>query len=786
MTVKIINGHALEELKKLKEESVDCIITSPPYYALRSYKGAETIWGGDPACEHEFAYGWHKPRGGGDPVETTLVGNNRKHPHFEYDSTSCIRCGAWKGQLGLEPTYQMYLDHLLMITAELKRVLKKTGTLFWNMGDSYAGNMGKRQGWNDNELTYTRDEALKNGTSFYLNADYGNIQDKSLMMLPERFAIGMIDQGWTLRNKIIWYKVNGMPSCLSPDTEIYLKGEDDVISPHTLADLMNLNIEKFQILTPFGWKKIKSIWKVKKREYIKFQFGSSGEVVCSLDHRFPISHDNRRKNYKIELAQNLREDKHRSLNRLLFVPIGHFLDGKYKEIDGEKLDYELGRFIGLIVAEGGFNAVGSNQGKITLNKNENDLMEFFTGVLTKRFHQYFKIYQKDNYQSVQFSSKIIKSLYQKLVFGKGITKSLNMTYILNFPLEFRQGLFDGIIAGDGYIDKNGRTTYGTGSRQLRDDVYLLASSIGLLVSRYKPHKRYDKRTDKVYTGYYLTIPLSLQKEFLKGEIIQNGNYNTRIKAPVPNVYENIFSCKTLKISNIEKIKQEKEFIDIEVEGGLFLINGGLVSHNSVKDRFANKWEYIFFFVKSKKYFFDLDAVRKPLSDLDRMLRGVSGNRDKAKDILKLDEYDKHIKEEYKSVLPLFDKGANPGDIIPYHPKGDHGFGIRLPPQPNQEHAFNVNGVNPGDFLNIPTRPHTFAHFAVYPVTLIAPLIKAGCPSGGTVLDPFAGSGTTGVVAEILGRNSILIEISKEYIDIINFRLQPENLEKERKAILEHN
>jgi len=131
--IQIINGNALEELKKLPDESVDCIITSPPYYGLRSYKGAETIWGGNPECEHEFTNKYHKPRDGGNPVETTSVGNNIRQPHFEYDSVSCIRCGAWKGQLGLEPTYQMYLEHLLMITGELKRVLKKTGTLFWNM-----------------------------------------------------------------------------------------------------------------------------------------------------------------------------------------------------------------------------------------------------------------------------------------------------------------------------------------------------------------------------------------------------------------------------------------------------------------------------------------------------------------------------------------------------------------------------------------------------------------------------------------------------------------------------
>ena len=211
-TLTVYNQHVLQALKQIPDNSVDCIITSPPYYGLRSYKGAETIWGGDPNCEHEFTIDWHKPRGGGDPVETTSVGNNRKIPNFEYDSVSCKKCGAWKGQLGLESTYQMYLEHLLMVTAELKRVLKPSGTLFWNMGDSYAGKMGKRQGWNDNKISYTREEALENGTTFYLSADYGNIQDKSLMLLPERFAIGMIDQGWILRNKIIWYKPNGLPS----------------------------------------------------------------------------------------------------------------------------------------------------------------------------------------------------------------------------------------------------------------------------------------------------------------------------------------------------------------------------------------------------------------------------------------------------------------------------------------------------------------------------------------------------------------------------------------------
>ena len=84
--------------------------------------------------------------------------------------------------------------------------------------------------------------------------------------------------------------------------------------------------------------------------------------------------------------------------------------------------------------------------------------------------------------------------------------------------------------------------------------------------------------------------------------------------------------------------------------------------------------------------------------------------------------------------------------------------------------YNSNGVNPGDVLNIPTMPHKFAHFAIFPETLVEPLIKAGCPKNGVVLDPFAGSGTPGVVAKKLGRSSIMIEISSEYCKIIKERM----------------
>ena len=196
----LINKDVLEALREIPDESADCIVTSPPYYGLRSYKAADAIWGGNPECEHAFTFQSHHTPGQSDKATThsKIEGLGK-----DWAEGYCSKCGVWKGQLGLEPSYQLYLDHLILVAKELKHVLKKTGTMFWNMGDTYSGaGAGQKD----------------TGKASYEKSDFRslpvkrNLPDKSLMMLPERFAIRMIDDGWVLRNKIIWYKRNGMPS----------------------------------------------------------------------------------------------------------------------------------------------------------------------------------------------------------------------------------------------------------------------------------------------------------------------------------------------------------------------------------------------------------------------------------------------------------------------------------------------------------------------------------------------------------------------------------------------
>ena len=145
---KIFSGDVLRVLKRLPDECVDCIVTSPPYYGLRDY-GVE-------------------------------------------------------GQTGLEKTLAEYIDKMLAITAELKRVLKTTGTLWWNHGDAYLGSgSGKGSGDSNPDTNKARSRNLPKAAGL----------QKCLMLQNYRLAIRMMDeQGWILRNTIIWHKPNVMPS----------------------------------------------------------------------------------------------------------------------------------------------------------------------------------------------------------------------------------------------------------------------------------------------------------------------------------------------------------------------------------------------------------------------------------------------------------------------------------------------------------------------------------------------------------------------------------------------
>jgi site-specific DNA-methyltransferase (cytosine-N4-specific) len=209
----ILCGDVLVELKKIPDESIDMVITSPPYYGLRKYDTIPSLWGGDPNCKHEWEYGSKKGISGGiksKKVKTHGTENFQIVPETKFGF--CVHCGAWIGELGSEPDFHLYLDHLFMVCDEIKRVLKPTGSLWWNIDDSRSGSnqgagasrVGTKQGTNRGT------KYMESGNFKSLLADTG-IAKKSLMAIPDRFKVGMVDSGWINRNEFIWRKPNQMP-----------------------------------------------------------------------------------------------------------------------------------------------------------------------------------------------------------------------------------------------------------------------------------------------------------------------------------------------------------------------------------------------------------------------------------------------------------------------------------------------------------------------------------------------------------------------------------------------
>lgn len=195
----------------LPDECIDMVISSPPYWGLRDYgKDVKSIFGGDPNCEHEWidnTYIRNTDKTAGKKQKTNRGSVGRDKP---VENNFCSKCNAWQGQLGLEPHPQMFIDHLVSICREVKRVLKKSGSMYINLGDTYSSKpVGSFTG-GGKEFTGRNMAGI--ATSGSIDKTKSGIPQKCLCLIPSRVAIALVDDGWILRNDIIWHKINSMPS----------------------------------------------------------------------------------------------------------------------------------------------------------------------------------------------------------------------------------------------------------------------------------------------------------------------------------------------------------------------------------------------------------------------------------------------------------------------------------------------------------------------------------------------------------------------------------------------
>lgn len=222
---QVVVGDCAEVMQTWPADSIDLVVTSPPYWGLRDY-GVETVrvWGGLPECEHEWgeslpaAKSGHKNIGFEERSQQNYRGGGHKtvkiaEKHFPSEAGQfCSKCGAWSGSLGLEPHPQMFIDHFVEICREIRRVLKPSGTFWLNIGDTYFTGAGKsRNPGGDSKRGMDRVQPASSPNRIAVK-DGAWLQAKQLLGMPWRVAIALQHDGWILRNDIIWFKPNHMPS----------------------------------------------------------------------------------------------------------------------------------------------------------------------------------------------------------------------------------------------------------------------------------------------------------------------------------------------------------------------------------------------------------------------------------------------------------------------------------------------------------------------------------------------------------------------------------------------
>lgn len=233
MTYRIIQGDCIEGMKTIADESVHCVVTSPPYYGLRDY-GVD-------------------------------------------------------GQIGLEETPEAYVAKMVDVFREVRRILRSDGTVWLNLGDSYAGN--NSQASNNGRAGYG------NPRERIVNRISDGLKPKDLIGIPWRVAFALQGDGWWLRQDIIWHKPNPMPESVTDrctksheyiflltkseryyyDAEAVKEKVDNMGQPRKFRDAKDkseqtMRQDNGRIYTPLEYRNKRSVWTVATKPYAEAHF----------------------------------------------------------------------------------------------------------------------------------------------------------------------------------------------------------------------------------------------------------------------------------------------------------------------------------------------------------------------------------------------------------------------------------------------------------------------------------------------------------------------------------
>ena len=671
----IIQGDALSVLKRMDDESIHCAVTSSPYYGLRSYGTEPLIWDGDPSCQHE----WGKVHPPGYRSSDTKPGplqseGNTNRQNLKSDI--CVKCGAWKGELGQEPTPELFVKHITTICHELKRVLRSDGTFWYNIGDSYAANRGYQVPdniWCD--VGNSRGSKVPTGC-----------KPKDLIGIPWMIAFALRADGWYLRADLPWIKRN----CLGSGTTIYTRSQKGIM-PQTIHDLTRNNSKLIELWNGNKWTRLIDIHKTEEiSDGIEIEFRSGEKITCTKEHRWPTNRGIIASS-ELKVGDIIKKTNLPDTNNSgpLYIPD------------------KIGRIIGLFLAEGSYLTKIETDGALfTISKKETNLNEEIKKfALDYGGSHHSHSYENDGRLMSIIHGKMPMAIIMNYISNKGSKQKCLSNACWQRNNEFLKNLLIGYLEGDGCHDiKNNRWRLGfCENNKLAQDIRTLCARLGISL--------------RLKRGQCSAIKGGKKFPIWRGQIrfeqidksINSGNFKLK---------------EDTEIISIKKAKTQ-HFYDIGVKDDphLFSLASGLLTHNSmpssVTDRPCSSIEHVFLFSKSQKYYYDHIATMQPSSE--------SYNKDKrprGKLRQCVNPNSKYPDEGQFKKLEGSDREVEIGQQtgLRYMRDSDYFFRTWQGLLHNEEGEPMALIVNP--------RGYKGAHFACFPVQLVEPMILAGTSEKG--------------------------------------------------------
>jgi hypothetical protein len=528
----------------LEPQSVQCMVTSPPYFGLRDYGIPPTDW---PAMEYA-------PLVGLPPIAVPAM-------------TAC---------LGLEPTPDAFIGHIVAVFRALLPALKEDAVCWINFGDSYAssppGNVrgvSERSGLNGaNSEKYRATLMAGHGTK--RDTSKLGLPPKSLLMIPHRVALALQAEGWVIRQDCVW--------CLSGGTRVYARTQKGEM-PTTIKDLVRLDPATVQLWNGQKWTQVLGWSQSETRDgALELELRSGERIGCTPNHVWPTQRG------------NVRTDELRIGDVIQTCQ----LPGPSPVRVPSLLSHEaIGWFVGMYIAEG-----SQSDGTIQIACHADDTSRFarlrtlagaFDG--SAAFHV-----TSAHGATININSPVLRGVIDAYVSGRTAKDKHLHVRCWKRGDTFLKEVLTGYLEGDGHYDGyNERWRLGfTENDSLAADLRTLCARLGYgLRLRRTFHKMFDQRFPG-YRGEIRTERSTHHNAKQDGEIVAIG------------------------------MSRARQFWDIGVEDEphLFALASGVLTHNSkpnpmpesVRDRPTRAHEYVFLIAKGPRYYYDQEAIREPHGD----------------------------------------------------------------------------------------------------------------------------------------------------------------------------